>query len=39
MGARVVVTESDPINALQGAMEGFEVTTVEDTLGTGLDGR
>ena len=34
-GARVVVTEIDPINALQAAMEGFEVTTVEDTLGTG----
>ena len=35
MGARVVVTEIDPINALQAAMEGFEVTTVEDTLGRG----
>jgi adenosylhomocysteinase len=34
-GARVIVTEIDPINALQAAMEGFEVTTVEDTLGTG----
>ncbi len=32
-GARVIVTEIDPINALQAAMEGFEVTTVEDTLG------
>jgi adenosylhomocysteinase len=32
-GARVLVTEIDPINALQAAMEGFEVTTVEDTLG------
>ena len=32
-GARVIVTEVDPINALQAAMEGFEVTTVEDTLG------
>ncbi len=32
-GARVMVTEIDPINALQAAMEGFEVTTVEDTLG------
>jgi len=30
-----VVTEIDPINALQAAMEGFEVTTVEDTLGRG----
>jgi adenosylhomocysteinase len=35
MGARVVVTEVDPINALQAAMAGFQVTTVEDTLGTG----
>jgi adenosylhomocysteinase len=34
-GARVVVTEIDPINALQAAMEGFEVKPVEDTLGTG----
>jgi adenosylhomocysteinase len=34
-GARVVITEIDPINALQAAMEGFEVTTLEDTLGTG----
>jgi adenosylhomocysteinase len=34
-GARVIVTEIDPINALQAAMEGFEVTTVEDTLGAG----
>src|SRR5687767_1194816 len=34
-GARVIVTEIDPINALQAAMEGFEVTTIEDTLGTG----
>jgi adenosylhomocysteinase len=34
-GARVVVTEIDPINALQAAMEGFEVTTVESTLGEG----
>jgi adenosylhomocysteinase len=33
-GARVIVTEIDPINALQAAMEGFQVTTVEDTLGT-----
>jgi len=31
-GARVIVTEIDPINALQAAMEGFEVTTVEDVL-------
>ena len=35
MGARVIVTEIDPINALQAAMEGFEVTTVEETLGRG----
>jgi adenosylhomocysteinase len=34
-GARVVVTEIDPINALQAAMEGFEVNTVEATLGRG----
>lgn len=34
-GARVIVTEIDPINALQAAMEGFEVTTVEETLGLG----
>jgi adenosylhomocysteinase len=33
-GARVVVTEIDPICALQAAMEGFEVTTVEDVLST-----
>ncbi|HOU01180.1 MAG TPA: adenosylhomocysteinase [Bacteroidales bacterium] len=31
-GARVIVTEIDPICALQAAMEGFEVKTVEDTL-------
>jgi adenosylhomocysteinase len=35
MGARVIVTEIDPINALQAAMEGFEVTTIEDTFGRG----
>jgi len=34
-GARVVITEIDPINALQAAMEGFEVTTIEETLGRG----
>ncbi len=33
MGSRVIVTEVDPICALQAAMEGFEVTTIEDTLG------
>ena len=32
-GARVIVTEVDPINALQAAMEGYQVATVEDTLG------
>jgi adenosylhomocysteinase len=32
-GARVIVTEIDPICALQAAMDGYEVTTVEDTLG------
>ena len=35
LGARVVITEIDPINALQAAMEGFEVTTIEETLGRG----
>lgn len=35
LGARVVVTEIDPICALQASMEGFEVARVEDTLGTG----
>ncbi len=34
-GARVVVTEIDPINALQASMEGYQVATVEDTLGWG----
>ncbi|KAG0094803.1 S-adenosyl-L-homocysteine hydrolase [Podila epicladia] len=32
MGARVIVTEIDPINALQAAMEGYEVTTMEDAV-------
>ncbi len=31
-GSRVIVTEVDPINALQAAMEGFEVNTVESAL-------
>lgn len=31
-GARVMVSEIDPINALQAAMEGYEVTTVEDAV-------
>jgi adenosylhomocysteinase len=35
MGAQVVVTEVDPICALQAAMEGHRVMTVEDTLGWG----
>jgi adenosylhomocysteinase len=34
-GARVIITEIDPICALQAAMEGFEVKTVEDTLSEG----
>jgi adenosylhomocysteinase len=34
-GARVIVTEIDPINALQAAMEGFEVTTMEDAAPQG----
>jgi adenosylhomocysteinase len=32
-GARVVVTEVDPICALQAAMEGYQVTTIEDIVG------
>ncbi|HOY32177.1 MAG TPA: adenosylhomocysteinase [Bacteroidales bacterium] len=34
-GARVIVTEIDPICALQAAMEGFEVARIEDTLNEG----
>lgn len=34
-GARVIVTEIDPICALQAAMEGFEVKTMEDALAEG----
>jgi adenosylhomocysteinase len=34
-GARVIVTEIDPICALQALMEGFEVRTIEDTLAEG----
>jgi adenosylhomocysteinase len=34
-GARVIVTEIDPINALQAVMEGFEVSTIEDALTEG----
>jgi adenosylhomocysteinase len=32
-GARVIVTEIDPICALQAAMEGYEVTTLDDVIG------
>ncbi len=32
-GARVIVSEIDPINALQAAMDGFQVTTIESVLG------
>ncbi len=35
LGARVIVTEIDPICALQAAMEGYEVKPIEDTLGIG----
>ena len=35
LGARVIVTEIDPINALQAAMEGYEVTTMEDAASEG----
>jgi adenosylhomocysteinase len=34
-GCRIIVTEIDPINALQAAMAGYEVTTIEETLGRG----
>jgi len=34
-GARVIVTEIDPINALQAAMEGYQVATVEDAIEQG----
>ena len=34
-GGRVIVTEIDPINALQAAMEGFEVTTMEEAAARG----
>ena len=33
LGARIIITEIDPICALQAAMEGYEVKTIEDTLG------
>ena len=35
LGARVIVTEIDPINALQAAMEGYEVTTTEEAVQEG----
>ncbi|KAI8906427.1 Adenosylhomocysteinase [Gorgonomyces haynaldii] len=35
MGARVIVTEVDPINALQACMEGYEVTTMEASVAEG----
>jgi adenosylhomocysteinase len=35
LGARVIITEIDPINALQAAMEGYEVTTMEDAVPRG----
>lgn len=34
-GARVIITEADPINALQAAMEGYEVTTMEEAAHRG----
>ena len=34
-GARVIVTEIDPICALQAAMQGYQVTTLEDVVATG----
>lgn len=34
-GARVIITEIDPINALQAAMEGYQVTTMEDAAAIG----
>ncbi|KPP64279.1 adenosylhomocysteinase-like [Scleropages formosus] len=34
-GARVIVTEIDPINALQAAMEGYEVTTMDEACKEG----
>lgn len=34
-GARVIITEVDPINALQAAMEGYEVTTMEEAAPRG----
>ncbi|XP_070575748.1 adenosylhomocysteinase B-like [Ptychodera flava] len=34
-GARVIITEIDPINALQASMEGYEVTTIDDACSRG----
>lgn len=34
-GSRVIITEIDPINALQAAMAGFEVTTMEEAAPQG----
>ncbi len=34
-GARVVITEIDPINALQAAMDGYQVTTLDEVVGLG----
>lgn len=34
-GARVIITEIDPINALQACMEGFQVTTMEEAASIG----
>lgn len=34
-GSRVIITEVDPINALQAAMEGYEVTTMEEAVKEG----
>ena len=33
-GARVIISEVDPINALQAAMDGFQVTRLDDVIGT-----
>ncbi|MEF2162644.1 adenosylhomocysteinase, partial [Pseudomonas aeruginosa] len=33
-GARVIITEVDPINALQAAMEGYQVTTLDEIVAT-----
>jgi adenosylhomocysteinase len=35
LGARVIITEIDPINALQGSMEGYEVTTMDEVAPVG----